>query len=156
MDWITRPATADDRAFALDLNRTSYERLVDERLGGWDDEWQTSYFGKKWAAGGYRVIESNGTRIGVLRLEENDDEIVLGEIQIVPRRRNLGLGTTIVRELQERAAGRGVPLRLRVVKGNRARLLYERLDFRVVEESETHCRMEWRGPADSGPKEGTP
>jgi len=52
-----------------------------------------------------------------------------------------GVGTSVVRDVMHQASRLGLPLRLQVLKANRARRLYERLGFREVAETPTHFQM---------------
>jgi ribosomal protein S18 acetylase RimI-like enzyme len=49
-----------------------------------------------------------------------------------------------VRELTDKARQAGKALTLDVMKNNRARLLYERVGFRVIGESEYKLKMRWQ------------
>jgi ribosomal protein S18 acetylase RimI-like enzyme len=66
----------------------------------------------------------------------------LREVFLVPAEQGQGIGSKLV--LQEIAGARrlGKPLRLRVLRQNRARALYERLGFSVCGETETQYWME--------------
>jgi ribosomal protein S18 acetylase RimI-like enzyme len=61
----------------------------------------------------------------------------------LPAYQGRGIGTTLIRRLQQRARKEGVPVTLQVFKVNPARALYERLGFKVTGETDTHCRMKW-------------
>jgi GNAT superfamily N-acetyltransferase len=63
---------------------------------------------------------------------------------VVPARQGRGLGSSILRDLQEQARAVGVPVRLSVLEANRARALYERHGFVVVGETDTVYRLQWR------------
>jgi len=56
---------------------------------------------------------------------------------------NHGIGTELLRRLQKEAMRLGVPVRLRVLKKNKALQLYERLDFAVTGETDTHMLKDW-------------
>jgi len=80
-----------------------------------------------------RVIEVDGTDVGVLRVEEHPDALYLGLVELLPAWQNRGLGTDILRWLLRRAHETGRPLSLAVLKTNpRAAALYEREGLRVV------------------------
>jgi hypothetical protein len=49
-----------------------------------------------------------------------------------------------LRELMDKARGGGKTLLLDVMKNNRARLLYERLGFKVIGQSEYKMKMQWK------------
>jgi hypothetical protein len=52
----------------------------------------------------------------------------------------------MLRELQARARQINKPLRLQVIRFNRAITLFERLGFERTSETGTHFQMEWRPP----------
>lgn len=82
----------------------------------------------------------------MLQRLDHDHAIEIAELQLLPSAQGRGIGTRVMRRVMADAGARGVPVRLRVGRMNRgARALYERLGFRVVEETETHVRMEWSG-----------
>jgi ribosomal protein S18 acetylase RimI-like enzyme len=55
-----------------------------------------------------------------------------------------GIGTTLLRDIQAEAAGRGVAAVLHVEHWNPARRLYDRLGFVETGRDEIYSRMEWR------------
>ena len=54
----------------------------------------------------------------------------------------------------DEAAQQGIPLWLRVLQGNPARRLYERLGFVAHEGTETHIKMSWLPRTMAGPGKG--
>lgn len=74
--------------------------------------------------------------------------IVLVNIALLVRFRGFGIGTCVLRDLQERALREKSPLRLSVVRDNPALALYKRLGFRTETEDEVYCRMVWNVPED--------
>ena len=62
----------------------------------------------------------------------------------MPEHRQRGTGTLLIQELQMQAAAAKRPLRLQVIRFNRAVGLFERLGFRRSSETGTHFQMEWR------------
>jgi predicted GNAT family acetyltransferase len=59
------------------------------------------------------------------------------------QRRGQGLGSSVVRQCQQRAAAAGARLELQVRPENPARRLYERLGFRVAGEAGFAVEMVW-------------
>jgi N-acetylglutamate synthase-like GNAT family acetyltransferase len=57
--------------------------------------------------------------------------------------RNQGVGTLLIQRLQEQARPANIPLRLQVIRFNRAVNLLERLGFRRTSETGSHFQMEW-------------
>jgi ribosomal protein S18 acetylase RimI-like enzyme len=91
------------------------------------------------------VVEDDGVPVGYAAVMSAADHDFLHELAVLPRAQSRGIGTAVVRSLQDDARRRGVPLRLSVHDDNRARLLYERLGFVVTEVAGVHVKMEWRG-----------
>ncbi len=117
-----------------------------ERTYGWDEPWQEQYFREHFDPAKQQIIRYDGTDDGVLSVEEREDSLFLALIAILPGYQRRGIGTILVRRLQERAGERGLAVALRVLKTNRARELYERLGFAPTGETDTHYKMRW--PAD--------
>jgi ribosomal protein S18 acetylase RimI-like enzyme len=139
-----RPALPTDKEMVYRINCAAYRDLVIAQFGAWDETWQRDYFEKKWNPDRYSIICSGDDAIGVLATENYPDHIFLAEIQIDPSYQNRGIGSQIMNELCAEAQHRNIPIRLRVLRLNRARRLYERLGFVQISENATHFYMEWR------------
>ena len=72
-----------------------------------------------------------------MRLVETDNELFIAGIQILPKYRNLGLGTKVLNLLIKQVLITQKSLRLEVQKNNeKAKNLYKRLGFVVESEQE--------------------
>lgn len=136
-----RQATPDDYAFMRDVKLSGIRPYVEE-IWGWDPVDQEDRFRESFAPDRQQLIRCDGQDVGMLELEDRDDCLFLAGIFIAAAHRSSGLGTKIIQDVQARAQLHGKPVRLRVLRPNPARRLYERLGFRLVEESETHFTME--------------
>jgi ribosomal protein S18 acetylase RimI-like enzyme len=96
------------------------------------------------------VIELSGRRIGCQWVRRHPDAVELVRLWILPEAQGQGVGTLLVRRLLAEAGRSRLKVRLRVMKVNRARHLYQRLGFRIIGESETHYQMEADTPTTSG------
>jgi GNAT superfamily N-acetyltransferase len=144
MQYELRQATEADEEWAYRLNDRCYRDLVVRQFGEWDEKWQREHFAQKWTPSDYRIIVYEGNDAGVLCVRSQGDCTFLAEIQIDPQFQKQGLGTAIVGELIGQARREGLPLRLRVLRRNRARRLYSRLGFSQIGETETHVLLEKR------------
>lgn len=141
--FALRPATAADYDFLYALHREVIREYV-EPIWGWREEWQADYFFKKFDTRGRWVIVVDGQDGGVLVAEDRGEEVYLGLIELLPRFQGLGIGTAIIEDLKKTAALCSIPLALDVLQTNKpARRLYERLGFRVTQETEFRYHMVW-------------
>jgi GNAT superfamily N-acetyltransferase len=139
-----RPALAEDVEIAFALLRAAMRRYVESTWGSWDDAEQHRLFAGSFTLATHRIIEESGRAIGCLAVEERPDHVFLARIFLLPEAQGRGIGTRLVCEIRDDAHRRGLPVALTILKVNPARRLYERLGFRVVDETTTHFRMEAR------------
>jgi len=145
MAFTLRAAARPDEAWARQLNEAAYRPVITEQFGFWNDQDQQRQFSEKWAKGQYRVIELDGTPVGVLWAVVESDHVFVNELLIAPERQGSGLGSKVLGAVLHDAATRNLPVRLRVLIRNRARTLYERLGFEVKAVTSTHFSMSWSG-----------
>ena len=106
------PADADEGEYRAGFAAWTREQVAGELPGS------TTY-----------VLRRDDERVGRLRLVRTEEETELAGIQLRPDAQGRGLGTALVRSLQEE----GRPVTLGVERDNpRARALYERLGFALV------------------------
>lgn len=137
-----RKATDRDKEFLHDLNRTVYREVVIEQFGIWDDDHQSKYFEQKWKEAEYQIVELENQRIGTIWIMEEMDHIRIRELQILPEFQRRGIGTELMKRVIEKAKWRKRPIRLSVLRANRARIFYERLGFGMYDETETRLYLE--------------
>jgi GNAT superfamily N-acetyltransferase len=148
-----RPARGEDAAFLLQVYQSS--RGEDLRELGWDEtrvaefldmqyEAQRTFDAQDYAQAKDEVILSAGEQAGRLLVDSRENEIRCVDLALLPKFRNRGLGTLILRRLQREAAEANKPLRLQVIRYSRALSLFERLGFVRTSESGTHFQMEWK------------
>jgi GNAT superfamily N-acetyltransferase len=142
-----RPATQQDGPFLYHLVKTTMQEYV-AQTWGWDEEWQQTYFWAHFDPADRQIIVRDGQDIGVFTVEEHADELFIGQIYILPEHQGQGIGTDLIRSALRRGAELGLPVRLRVLRVNPARRLYERLGFVVTEETDTRYSMEARPGTD--------
>jgi ribosomal protein S18 acetylase RimI-like enzyme len=135
-----RQATPDDRAFLWELQRTALRAVV-EATWGWDEAFQARHFDEHFDTADRSIVRVDGADAGVLCVRVREDHLFLSNVALLPRHQGRGLGAQLVRMVLAEGERRGLPVRLQVLKANRARRLYERLGFVVCGESETHFQM---------------
>jgi GNAT superfamily N-acetyltransferase len=140
-EWSLRSVTDDDREFVFDLHRVAMGPYIDAAFG-WDEQAQQALFDESFGPDAYEIIEVEGEDAGVLALETTETEIWLGLIEIQPRFRGKGIGTSVVEAVLRRAAETNKSVALRVLRVNSgARLLYERLGFVAYQEDDARVYL---------------
>jgi len=143
--YSLRAATDQDAAFIYGLRVAGLRDYV-AQIWGWDEAFQAARFQERFDPACYQVVVVAGLDIGAVAVEWRDEVVFLADIEILSEWRGQGLGAAIVSTLLAEAGHRGLPVALQVLKVNPARRLYERLGFRVVEETPTHELMRTAGP----------
>lgn len=140
--FVLRPVIEGDAPFLRDLHERSLEGPLGAAIAlGWPEERRRALIDQQHAAREteYRrrfpsaedqIILVGGVPAGRILVAQGADELRLVDIALVPTLRGHGIGARLIRNLQERARVRRLPLRLSVETSNaRALRLYERLGF---------------------------
>jgi ribosomal protein S18 acetylase RimI-like enzyme len=153
-----RPANDADEGFLLNLY--AQERAAELMLAGLDATQremfvqmqfrarQASYAANYPTAIQEIICTEDGTPAGGMLVERTADGMRLIDIAVMNHKRGQGLGTEVIRALQQECDTRGWTLRLHVLKGNPAERLYQRLGFEFVGEDPFRRQMTWRGAKD--------
>jgi GNAT superfamily N-acetyltransferase len=111
----------------------------------WQFEMQRQQYEARFPDAEYKVIEVDHQPVGRFWVGENDHEIRLLDIALLPDFQNRGVGTLLLQGLIERARLAGKPLRHMVFMLNSdAHRFYERLGFKIIEDLGAYRHMEWR------------
>lgn len=145
MTITTRPATADDTAFACAVHHAAYREVVVAQYGVWDDGQQDQFFSKDWANAEFIILLADSVPCGYACVEQRADDVHVRELVVGPSWQNQGIGSTFLRSVMAAAAGRGVPVRLGTQHRNQAQRLYRRLGFVEIDRTATHVTLEWTG-----------
>jgi ribosomal protein S18 acetylase RimI-like enzyme len=142
-----RAETDDDLPFVAALYATT--RAEEVAATGWPPAMQAAFLEQQHRAqrrhyrathpqGEWLLIERAGEPIGRLYLAEEMGQLLVVDISLLPAARGSGLGTAILKDV---LAGETRPVALHVQRTNKARRLYERLGFELVEEQAIYLRM---------------
>ncbi len=138
--YALRQATEDDLDFLYHLHVATMREYV-AAVYGWDDAFQERYFKERFDPPSSCIIVVEGQDVGMVRAVEEEGELFISHIHVLPEYQNRGIGTAVLKDILRGAEERGLPVALRVLRGNPAKRLYQRLGFTAVEETETHTRM---------------
>ena len=147
-----RPVTAEDAQLLLEIYQSS--RGDDLRGLGWTEERiseflemqyeaQQRFFESEYQLAADEIILWQGKPAGRLIVERREHEIRCIDVALLPAHRNSGVGTFLIRKLQDEARQAKKPLRLQIIRFNRAVNLFERSGFIRTSETGTHFQMEW-------------
>ncbi len=129
-------------------------RAEELAVTGWSDEdkavfcrrqfdAQAAHYRENYPGASFQVIERDGVSIGRLYVARWEKEIRIVDIALLPEHRGTGIGTKLLRELQEEARSVGKSLTIHVERFNPALRLYERLGFKQVEDKGVYLLMSW-------------
>jgi len=76
-----------------------------------------------------KIIMHQDESIGLLKVLEHPRDYEIEQIQIKKEYQGKGIGLRIIKDLIRKAEFENLPLKLSVLKNNKARFLYERLGF---------------------------
>ena len=147
-----RPASPEDEEFLLAVFKSS--RGDDLRELGWEEDRIDEFLGMQFEAqqrlyqndyqqADDQIVLCAGQLAGRLTVERRDHEIRCVDLALLPEHRNSGIGTLLIRQLQDEARLANKPLRLGLIRFSRAVSLFERLGFVRTSETGTHFQMEW-------------
>ena len=146
------PASDDDYEFAYQVKKVAEGDLV-RTVFGWDEAVQRDFHEREWTERRPGIIRLEDTSVGTVDVREADGCVDIGRFFILPEYQNKGIGSSILRQVTERADQGGLVTSLAFLKGNRAEALYRRHGFRLVRRTPTHVYMK-RRPENSPRRKG--
>jgi ribosomal protein S18 acetylase RimI-like enzyme len=154
-----RPAVAEDREFLVGLYGST--RDVELSQVAWAPGQREAFVRMQFDAqdrdyrarnpqASFDVVEVGGAPAGRLIVDRRDGEIRILDISLLPEVRGAGIGTGLIRKVQDEAASTGRPLTVHVETHNPAVTLYARLGFEPVSQQASEVGvyrlMRWRAP----------
>ncbi len=147
-----RPERTDDHAFLEAL----YADVRHEELAPlpWPEQakrdfldaqcrLQREHYAEHYRAAEFLLVERAGRSIGRIYLHAATAELRLMEIALLRSERNHGIGSAVMRHLQQVAQARCIPLTLHVEPNNPAQRLYLRLGFTCIENRGVYDFLGW-------------
>jgi ribosomal protein S18 acetylase RimI-like enzyme len=136
-------ATADDINFLWHVFRVSMEDYITQTRGEWNEQREEAQFRNQLDWLTTQVVHANNLAVGFIMAPIKDGARWIHTICIVPEHQGKGIGTEVLRRVISQAKEQKMSLYLSVSKVNPARRLYERLGFRVIEETTHHFKMQF-------------
>ena len=139
MSVSLRTVAAQDSEFAYQVKKTTLAEYV-WQLWGWDEAEQRRLHQRRFASQNFQVIVAD---VGILVVSKEPDCLRVNQLLVLPEYQGKGVGTACMRQVLDDAAGRKLPVRLKVLKVNRrASGFYWRLGFVDTGLDDTHVQME--------------
>ena len=136
---------------AAELDQATWADGQREAFLKWQFKMQREQYEARFPDAEYRVIEVDNQPAGRVWVGENEAEIRLLDIALLPEFQNRGIGNLLLQRLIERARRTGKPLRHMVFMLNSdAHRFYERLGFVMIEDLGAYRHMEWKKGAGAG------
>ena len=147
-----RPIRPEDDSFLARVYASS--RAEELAVTGWPEELkadfcrrqfdaQSAYYAANYPGAAFQIIERDGWPVGRLYVARWEKEIRIVDITLLPESRGGGIGTKLLRDLQNEARAAGKSLTIHVERFNRALTLYQRLGFKEVEDKGVYLLMRW-------------
>ncbi|REE22991.1 acetyltransferase (GNAT) family protein [Paraburkholderia sp. BL27I4N3] len=137
--FTLRPALNSDKAFLFEPRKaTMTEHLARVGEPSDDTEHRARLLHRYDTA---RVICIDGAPAGLLKAYRADTEWVVVQLQIAPALQGRGIGKRALHTVLRAAQADALPVTLKVLKGNPAQRLYERLGFEIVGQDERQFHM---------------
>lgn len=145
-----RPATPEDEVFLHGLYASTREDVRSWNSGEEDVKefllmqysMQDLYFRAHYPEAALSIVQNGGEDTGRIYVDRSAKEIRLLDITLFPRYRNRGIGSMLLGEIIRESEDKRIPARLMVERFSRARTLYERMGFSIIEDTGTHFQME--------------
>jgi GNAT superfamily N-acetyltransferase len=149
-----RSVTKEDDPFLLqvygstradELGQVEWEEGQKEIFVRWQFDLQRREYDARFPDARYQLILIDGEPAGRIWTGENEEQIRLLDIALLPQFQKRGAGTVLLKALMNEAARSGKLLRHMVfVLNNDAHRFYERLGFVIIEDVGAYKHMEFR------------
>ncbi len=143
-----------DETFLFELYASTRQEELD--AWGWPAEMRQQFLAMQFQASlglrtafpnaEFQIVLVDGVNVGRFVVNRTPEELRVVDMALLPQHRNAGLGSALLQRVFGEAMGTKKPLRLEVMKTNRAARLYQRLGFVLIGEDELQWQMEWRAP----------
>jgi GNAT superfamily N-acetyltransferase len=149
-----RPVTKEDEPFLVslyggtreaELSQVEWAEGQREVFVRWQFDMQRREYDARFPDARYQIILIDGQPAGRIWVGEDDEQLRLLDIALLPQFQKRGAGTILLQELMKEAGIVGKYLRHMVfVLNDDAHRFYERLGFVIIEDMGAYKHMEWK------------
>jgi GNAT superfamily N-acetyltransferase len=135
-----RPAMESEKDRIFESYRVTVGSYI-AKAWGWDESFQRENFWKHHPFKEFNVIQVESRFGGGLHLEEDESDVYIRMIFLLPEFQGFGIGSRLITDIHGSALSRGKGLSLKVLHCNPAKRLHERLGFVVTGRDEASQDM---------------
>ena len=147
-----RPVTESDEEFLLavyastraeEMERVPWTAEQKDAFVRMQFAAQKSHYATEYPRASHDVICADGTPVGRIYLDRDAGRLHILDITVLPQHRNAGIGSFLLRQLLQEAAGSSKPVNIYVENFNPSLRLFKRLGFQVAEENGFQLLLKW-------------
>lgn len=142
VNFTLRQATIDDAALFYSVIDRTMRDLIIATWGVWDELRVQRESYEDSSSPNAQVIQIGDVSVGVFTVERFSTYIQLEQIYLLPQYQRLGIGTRLLNSLISEASQSQIPVRLRVLAINSAKMFYEKFGFVVTKATSDFLYME--------------
>jgi ribosomal protein S18 acetylase RimI-like enzyme len=142
INFKLRPSNIDDAPLFYSVIDQTMRNFILAAWGRWDEARVQSEALADSISPNSQIIQIGNLAVGVLMVERFPTHIQLVQIYLLPEYQRLGIGTVLLKNLMAEAQQSQIPVRLKVMIINPAKLFYEKIGFIVTAETPEFFSME--------------
>ena len=134
-----RKVNKSDFETVYEIKKNALGKYIEETWG-WDEEQQRKFHEDEINTEPIQIIETDNKPLGTICIIKEKDAVRITRLYIIDTYQSKGIGTEIIKQIISENSGNYI--RLGVLKvNNRARILYEKLGFKICSEENEHYQM---------------
>lgn len=146
--YVLRKATYADNDIAYQIKRSALKEYV-EKTWGWTEDFQRDYHKMHFSPVNMHMIEAEGKPVGLIKRSRRKNFIFIEDLYLIPAWQNKGIGSHIMRSIQDECRQSGKMIRLEVLDKNQKGIaFYKRHGFVITGKKPEKKVMEWSEATD--------
>jgi ribosomal protein S18 acetylase RimI-like enzyme len=137
MKFFLIKASEADSDFVYQLKKIVLKEYVQKTWQLWDEDFQRRFHKENYNTTHIKIIKVEETSAGTIDVREGNENIFISGLYILPQFQGKGIGSSILKELIDKAQSEKKRLELEVLRVNTdAQRLYKRLGFIMTEKDD--------------------
>lgn len=141
MNYTIRKATQGDIELSFEIRKNAMYKYISDSKG-WNEAKEMTDHIKDFNTDIMQIIEVDGKPVGVFESVDEDGYLNVHGLYILEEFQNCRIGSNVMNNIIDLAKTKGIPVLLQVLKINhKAKTFYERIGFKVHNETDQHFQM---------------